>query len=427
MNKTMLIVMREFSERVRKKSFIVTTILMPLMMIGLMVAPSLIMLYGKGSTKRVVVVDSSSLIADRLVSGEELVFETLDRSDVAGACAEYGSESDVFAILAIDDDVMTNPRAVRLITNTSSSMTVEANISSQIEKIIEREKLKSYDIEDLDRIMAEVATSIELQTYENNGTGDVDTMESTSSNVSYILGLVLGMLLYMIIIIYGQMVMTSVIEEKNSRVIDVMVSSCSPFQIMMGKISGIALVAVTQIAIWAVLIIGASKFVLPALFPAEVIQTGGMMMSVIGTFSDAGYIAMLFVYALLFILGGFLFYASMFAASGSSVDSVQDAQQFNTIIMLPIILAIIVMMSVFNDPNSDMVFWFSMIPFTSPVVMMARIPFNIPVWEIATSLAVLYGSFVAMVWIAAKIYRVGIFMHGKKPSFKELWQWIRTK
>lgn len=235
------------------------------------------------------------------------------------------------------------------------------------------------------------------------------------------------MLLYMIIIIYGQMVMTSVIEEKNSRVIDVMVSSCSPFQIMMGKISGIALVAVTQIAIWAVLIIGASKFVLPALFPAEVIQTGGMMMSVIGTFSNAGYIAMLFVYALLFILGGFLFYASMFAASGSSVDSVQDAQQFNTIIMLPIILAIIVMMSVFNDPNSDMVFWFSMIPFTSPVVMMARIPFNIPVWEIATSLAVLYGSFVAMVWIAAKIYRVGIFMHGKKPSFKELWQWIRTK
>ncbi len=196
---------------------------------------------------------------------------------------------------------------------------------------------------------------------------------------------------------------------------------------MMGKISGIALVAVTQIAIWAVLIIGASKFVLPALFPAEVIQTGGMMMSVIGTFSDAGYIAMLFVYALLFILGGFLFYASMFAASGSSVDSVQDAQQFNTIIMLPIILAIIVMMSVFNDPNSDMVFWFSMIPFTSPVVMMARIPFNIPAWEIATSLAVLYGSFVAMVWIAAKIYRVGIFMHGKKPSFKELWQWIRTK
>ena len=141
MNKTMLIVMREFSERVRKKSFIVTTILMPLMMIGLMVAPSLIMLYGKGSTKRVVVVDSSSLIADRLVSGEELVFETLDRTDVAGACAEYGSESDVFAILAIDDDVMTNPRAVRLITNTSSSMTVEANIASQIEKIIEREKL----------------------------------------------------------------------------------------------------------------------------------------------------------------------------------------------------------------------------------------------------------------------------------------------
>ncbi|MDE6862515.1 MAG: ABC transporter permease, partial [Alistipes sp.] len=286
----------------------------------------------------------------------------------------------------------------------------------------------AYDIEDLDRIMAEVATRIELETVKNNGTGDLDSMESTSSGVNYILGLVMGMLLYMIIIIYGQMVMTSVIEEKNSRVIDVIVSSCSPFQIMMGKITGIALVAVAQIAIWALLIIGASKFVVPAVFPAEVAATStGMMSAMIGTFSDVGYISMLFGYMLLFILGGFLFYASMFAASGSSVDSVQDAQQFNTIIMLPIILGIIIMMQVFNDPNADMAFWFSIIPFTSPVVMMARIPFGIPAWEIALSLAILYASFVVMVWVAAKIYRVGIFMHGKKPSFKELWQWIKMK
>ncbi|MDE6140587.1 MAG: ABC transporter permease [Alistipes sp.] len=428
MNKTMLIVMREFSERVRKKSFIITTLLMPLMMIGLMLAPSLIMLYGKGSAKRVVVVDRSGLIAGALESSDELLFETLDELSVTQACTTYDDNSDVFAILAIDDDVMTNPRAVKLITNSSSSITIEEAISSQIESIIEREKLKAYDIEDLDRIMAEVATRIELETVKNNGTGDLDSMESTSSGVNYILGLVMGMLLYMIIIIYGQMVMTSVIEEKNSRVIDVIVSSCSPFQIMMGKITGIALVAVAQIAIWALLIIGASKFVVPAVFPAEVAATStGMMSAMIGTFSDVGYISMLFGYMLLFILGGFLFYASMFAASGSSVDSVQDAQQFNTIIMLPIILGIIIMMQVFNDPNADMAFWFSIIPFTSPVVMMARIPFGIPAWEIALSLAILYASFVVMVWVAAKIYRVGIFMHGKKPSFKELWQWIKMK
>lgn len=428
MNKTTLIVMREFSERVRKKSFIITTLLMPLMMIGLMLAPSLIMLYGKGSAKRVVVVDRSGLIAGALESSDELLFETLDELTVTQACTTYDENSDVFAILAIDDDVMTNPRAVKLITNSSSSITIEEAISSQIESIIEREKLKAYDIEDLDRIMAEVATRIELETVKNNGTGDLDSMESTSSGVNYILGLVMGMLLYMIIIIYGQMVMTSVIEEKNSRVIDVIVSSCSPFQIMMGKITGIALVAVAQIAIWALLIIGASKFVVPAVFPAEVAATStGMMSAMIGTFSDVGYISMLFGYMLLFILGGFLFYASMFAASGSSVDSVQDAQQFNTIIMLPIILGIIIMMQVFNDPNADMAFWFSIIPFTSPVVMMARIPFGIPAWEIALSLAILYASFVVMVWVAAKIYRVGIFMHGKKPSFKELWQWIKMK
>lgn len=424
----MLIVMREFSERVRKKSFIITTLLMPLLMIGLMLAPSLIMLYGKGSAKRVVVVDRSGLVAGALTSGDELLFETLEGMSVAEACTTYDNESDIFAILAIDDDVMTNPRAVKLITNSSSSITIEEAITSQIENIVEREKLKAYDIEDLDCIMAEVDTHIDLETVKNNGTGDLDSMESTSSGVNYILGLVLGMLLYMIIIIYGQMVMTSVIEEKNSRVIDVMVSSCSPFQIMMGKIAGVALVAVTQIAIWALLIIGASKFVVPAVFPTEVAATStGMMSAMIGTFSDAGYITMLFGYMLLFILGGFLFYASMFAASGSSVDSVQDAQQFNTIIMLPIILGIIVMMQVFNDPNSDMVFWFSIIPFTSPVVMMARIPFDIPAWEVILSLVILYASFVATVWIAAKIYRVGIFMHGKKPSFKELWQWIKMK
>lgn len=428
MNKTMLIVMREFSERVRKKSFIITTLLMPLMMIGLMLAPSLIMLYGKGSAKRVVVVDRSGLVADALSSTDELSFETLTDITVTDACTTYDEDSDVFAILAIDDDVMTNPRAVKLITNSSSSITIEEAISSQIESIVEREKLKAYDIEDLDRIMAEVATQIDLETIKNNGTGDLDSMESTSSGVNYILGLIMGMLLYMIIIIYGQMVMTSVIEEKNSRVIDVIVSSCSPFQIMMGKIAGIALVAVAQIAIWALLIIGASKFIVPAVFPAEIAASStGMMSALIGTFSDVGYITMLFVYMLLFILGGFLFYASMFAASGSSVDSVQDAQQFNTIIMLPIILGIIIMMQVFNDPNADMAFWFSIIPFTSPVVMMARIPFDIPAWEIVLSLVVLYASFVVMVWIAAKIYRVGIFMHGKKPSFKELWQWIKMK
>ena len=252
-------------------------------------------------------------------------------------------------------------------------------------------------------------------------------MESTSSSMNYILGLVLGMLLYMIIIIYGQMVLTSVVEEKASRVIDVMVTSATPFQLMMGKILGIAAVAVTQIAIWAILVISASKFLLPALMPADAAMSGDAMLSaVLSTIGDAGYLATIFAYMLLFILGGFLLYASLYAASGSAVDSVQDGQQFNTVIMLPIIFAMIVMTSVFNDPNSPMVFWASLIPFTSPVVMIARIPFGIPTWEIVTSLVLLYASFILTTWLASKIYRVGIFMHGKRPSWVELWKWLKS-
>ena len=253
-------------------------------------------------------------------------------------------------------------------------------------------------------------------------------MESTSSGINYALGLILGMMLYMLLILYGQMVLTSVVEEKSSRVIDVMVTSSSPFQIMMGKILGIALVAVTQIAIWALLVIAASKFLLPAIFSAELTATNDMMLqSIVGTLSDTGYLASLFGCLALFMVGGFLLYAALYAAAGSAVDSVQEGQQYNTIIMMPIILSIIVMMTIFNDPNSPIAFWASMVPLTSPIVMIARIPFGIPWWEVVVSLIVLYTTFVGVVWLASRIFRVGIFMHGKRPSWRELWRWIRTK
>ena len=422
-----LIISREYLERVRKKSFIIVTLLMPLFMIAIMVAPSLMMLYGTSDQKEVVVVDRSGAIAQNLVSTSEVRF--VDRSDMSkrDACRRYNEDSGTFGILYIGSEIE-HRDSVQLITNESSSLMIEETIATQLNAILEREKLRAYNIENLDQILASVATNIELATYENDGTGEEASMESTSTGISYFLGLILGMLLYMLIIAYGQMVLTSVVEEKASRVIDVMVTSCTPFQIMMGKILGIGLVAVTQIAIWAVLIIGASKFLVPTLFSAEVAATSDMMLQgVMGTLGDTGFITLLFVYLLLFILGGFLLYASLYAASGSAVDSVQDGQQFNTIIMMPIILSLIVMMSVFNDPNSTLAFWFSMIPFTSPIVMIARIPFGIPTWEVILSLVLLYGSFVLTAWVAAKIYRIGIFMHGKRPSWRELWQWIRTK
>uniref|UniRef100_UPI004055B926 ABC transporter permease n=1 Tax=Alistipes sp. TaxID=1872444 RepID=UPI004055B926 len=427
MKKIYLIISREFLERVRKKSFIIVTLLMPLFMIGIMVAPSLMMLYGTSDQKQVVVIDRSGRIADKLTSSAEILFVPEREMSKAEACNIYNEESGIFGVLYIGSDVEARD-SVQLITNSSSSMMLEENIASQISAIVEHDKLLAYNIENLDEILSSVETHIKLSTYLNDGTGEEETMESTSSGISYALGMILGMLLYMVIILYGQMVLTSVVEEKASRVIDVMVTSCSPFQLMMGKILGIAAVALTQIAIWALLIIAASKWLIPAVFSAEVTATNdAMMQALVGTLGDTGYIATLFAYVTLFILGGFLLYASLYAASGSAVDSVQDGQQFNTIIMLPIILSIIVMMSVFNDPNSPMAFWASMIPLTSPIVMIARIPFGIPTWEIIVSLVALYLTFVFTTWLAAKIFRVGIFMHGKRPSWRELGQWIREK
>ncbi|MBO7307054.1 MAG: ABC transporter permease [Alistipes sp.] len=428
MKKIYLIVAREFVERARKKSFIVTTLLMPLFMIGMMVAPSLMMLYGGSEQKQVVVIDKTGFVAERMISSEEVVFSTQNNLTKEEACQIYNAESGIFGILYINEDVKESG-SVQFITNSSSSLMLEELIQSQLKNIIEREKLKEdYDIDNLDQMLADVATPIVLNTFENNGTGNEEEMESTSAGINYILGIVLGMLLYMVIIIYGQMVLTSVVEEKSSRVLDVMVTSCSPFQLMMGKILGIATVALTQIAIWAVLVIAASKFLIPALFSADIAATSDMMLQgVMGTLGDTGYITKLFVYLALFILGGFLLYASLYAAAGSAVDSVQDGQQFNTIIMMPIILAIIVMMSVFNDANSPLAFWASMIPFTSPIVMIARIPFGIPTWEVIVSLVVLYLSFIATTWLSAKIYRIGIFMHGKRPSWSELGKWLRMK
>lgn len=436
MNKIGIIITREFNERVRKKSFIITTILMPLLMIGLMVAPSLMMLFAKGEQKSLVVIDQSGIIAPQLEGDEEINFTPMDVT-----LEEARADSNIFGVLWIGSDVVDNPSNVKLYTNSSSSMSLESNLASQMEKIIERERLKRYDIENLEQIMQDVKVKVSFTTFRNDLSEEGEDEEATSSAIAYLLGLVLGMMLYMFLIIYGSMVMTSVIEEKGSRVLDVLVSSVSPFQLMMGKILGVASVAVTQIAIWGVLVCGIGAVVLPALMPEDVMQTveavqmGQMtsveadidadLLSAVSLATDVGGLVMMFVWLLLFLVGGFLFYSAMFAAVGSAVDSIQDANQLQTPITVPIILALILAMSVFNDPNSTLAFWGSIIPFTSPVVMMARVPFGIPTWQIILSLVLLYASVVAMAWAAGKIYRVGIFMHGKKPSFKELLSWIR--
>ena len=439
MSNISIIIQREFNERVRKKSFIITTLLMPLLMVALMAAPALIMQFSRGDEKRIAVIDESGLVAPRLESDEELRFEPTDLTTEEAR----RTLTDRFGVLRIGGDILENPSDVKLYANSSSSLSVENSITDQIERILEAEKLKRYNIDNLHQILDEVKTTVTLQTFRNDKSQEEET-HAQSSTVATVTGYVLGFILYMFLLIYGQMVMQSVIEEKNNRVLEVMVSSVRPFDLMMGKILGIASVAVVQVAIWGVLICGIGAAVMPHLMPSDVMASAqamqqgmpdaaaasGMdpeMLQAVAAITDLGYIVRIFVCLLLFVFGGYLFYSAMFAAVGSAVDNVQDASQLQTPITLPIILALLMMFAVIRDPNSQMAFWFSVIPFTSPIVMIVRIPYDIPLWEIALSLAVLYASFVGMVWFAAKIYRVGIFMYGKKPTLGELFKWVRYK
>ncbi len=436
-----IIIGREFNERVRKKSFIITTLLMPLLMVAMMIAPSLIMLYSTGDAKRIAVIDRSGIVAPQLESGEEIQYEPTDLTveDARTILTDY------FGVLEIGEDVMTNPNNIRLYANGSTSLAFEESLEDDIADIIEREKLKEYNIHNLDEILSEVKTTVAITTFRNDEQSEKEgpDAQAKSSALSTAIGFILGMVLYFILILYGAMVMQSVIEEKNSRVLEVMVSSVKPFDLMMGKILGIASVATVQILIWGVLIVGTAAIALPALIPADVMQNvealqagtldmtqegiSPQMLNAISTATDVNYLTTIFVCLLLFTIGGYLLYSAIFAAIGSSVDSVQDAQQLQTPVMIPIIISIFVMMTIINDPNSPVAVWCSHIPFTSPIVMMARIPCGVPTWEILLSLGLLYATFILMVWLAAKIYRVGIFMYGKKPSFKELWKWMRYK
>lgn len=436
-----IIIGREYRERVYKKSFILTTLLMPVLMLAIAIVPTLLIMFAHGDAKRIEVVDMSGKIADRLESNEFVEF-TSGGNDLQQALKK-SLEDDNFGVLYVGENIIADPNDVKLYTNSSSSMTMEKSITSQISDIIEAERLKEYNINNLKEIMDNVRADVHLSTFRNDAEEGVD--KSVSSAATGIVGIILGFMLYMVLVIYGSIVMQSIIEEKNSRILEVMVSTVRPFDMMMGKILGVALVALTQMLIWGVILILISAVIMPSLLPADImsgvasIQAGATDVAAVAQMSDiepealtalsslldAGYIAGIFATFVIFMTGGFLLYAAMYAAVGASVDEIQDASQLQTPIMLPLLLAEIVLIMLLNDPNSKLAFWFSIIPFTSPIIMPARVPSGIPLWEVILSAVLLFATFAAMVWVAAKIYRIGIFMHGKKPSFKELWRWLR--
>lgn len=430
-SKTAIIIKREYMERVSKKSFIITTILMPLLMLAVMIAPVLIAEFSEDGNKKVLVIDDSGNIAQQLKDTPELTFSPSSLSLDSARKAE-----EIDAVLVIPAEILTGNGTMQFFSNKASSMSIETTIVNQVNSIVEKKKLESYNIDNLEDIISSIHSDVSLQSIRNDDSSESSTL------LSYILGLILTMTLYMFLLLYGQMVMTSIIEEKNNRVLEIVVSSVKPVQLMLGKICGIGLVAITQIVIWGVLTTAMSAFILPAIIPAEIasdltaLNSGGVQTSLstdmellqaISLLGNVTYIIKLFSLLLAFLVGGFMLYAAVYAAIGSAVDNIQDAGQLQSIVIYPIIIGIIIAMQAANAPGSQLAFWTSLIPFTSPMVMMARIPFGIPAWEIALSLAILIASFFVTVWFAAKIYRVGIFMYGKRPSFKELIKWIQYK
>lgn len=432
-----IIVRREFMERVGKKSFIVTTLLMPVLMLLMMALPALIAIFSTPSDKSIAVCDQSGVVMPILEQAgiEHLTFVSTDQPSDSVL-----HNSDYYGVLSIPADIVERPSSALLFIHEGGSVETESSIRNLIKEAVRDQRMQAYDIDNLQQILDETNVEVNLQTIRVDETG---AEEATSSSLSFGIGMFMTFLLYMFLLMYGQLVMTSIIEEKNNRVLELVVSSVKPLHLMLGKIFGVGLVAVVQIIIWGALLCVMSAFLLPALIPAEVgeqvamFNTGNLptgadtlnpeLLNAISLFSSVAYIAKLFGFILIFLIGGFLFYASIFAAIGSAVDNIQDASQLTSFAVIPIVIGLIVGMTAGSDPNSTLAFWTSVIPFTSPMVMLMRVPFGIPSWEVWLAIAVLYLSFLAMVWVAAKIYRIGIFMYGKKPSMRDLIRWARYK
>jgi ABC-2 type transport system permease protein len=389
-------------------------------MVALMVLPTLVMVLTGPENKRIAVVDNSGVIAANLQNQDELKFLT-----VKEPVDSVKQNTDYDAVLVLDADVVDNPQNILIFSHGSLSVQTESEIRHQLESIIEDVRIENYNIDNLKQIMSDVKAEVNIQTFDLDSSDE----KSTSSMVSYMLGLLMMLMLYMFIMLYGQMVMTSIIEEKGNRVLEIVVSSVKPTHLMLGKILGIGSVAIAQIAIWAVLIFSFMKFGMPAISDSLSTEAANDidLMSMMSMVSDTDYIMSLFGYLVLFLIGGYLFYSSIYAAIGSAVDNIQDASQLQSLAVVPILIGLILSMTVVADPNSTLATWLSIIPFTSPLIMMTRLPFGVSALETVSSLIVLYASTLFMVWISGKIYRVGIFMYGKKPSFKELIRWARYK
>ncbi len=449
MNKISVIIKREYITRVRKKSFIIMTILAPVLMAAIIIVPTLVMMNQSGEYKKIAVIeDNSSLFKGVIKNTKDAEFVYLENIKVEDLKKTF-EKAGYYGILYISPELVNTPNAVYIISKKQPPIGLLQHIENSLKKEIERQKLLTYKIENLDDIMKNVETNVSVQTKKLDESGQE---KGTSTGIAMALAYILGFLMYMLVFIFGAQVMRGVIEEKTSRVVEVIISSVKPIQLMMGKIIGIALVGLTQFMIWIILtagIIGVVKTtILPKSEVTEISQampqnlmsgnqpaTGKIQTTEVSPqlaefskmFDNAmnqpwGLIIVCFVF---YFVTGYLLYASVFAAIGSAVDNETETQQFMLPVTIPIILGLMVAMGTMQNPESPLSFWCSLIPLTSPIVMMARLPFGVPIWQIAISMVIMLVTFAAFVWMAAKVYRTGILMYGKKTSWKEMWKWLR--
>ncbi len=450
MNKTALIIRREYVTRVRKKSFIIMTLLTPFLFALIFIIPVLVMNTENKDYKKIAVIEEDSdLFVNVIPNTKDAGFEYLTGvrlSDIKNTFSQMG----YYGVLYISPNLVANPDAIQLISKKQPPIGLLEHISGSLEKEIERQKLLAFNIENLDEILRTINTSVRIQTIKID---DAGSARQTSTGIAMALAYIGGFLMYMLVFMFGAAVMRGVIEEKTSRIVEVIVSSVRPVQLMLGKIIGVALVGLTQFALWIVLTLVLVVVVKTSLLPAGTMEQirqipqsfaeadQPLTESPIATmsaeqFTEAqklfagamnqqwGLLIFSFVF---YFLTGYLLYASIFAAIGSAVDNETETQQFMMPVTIPIILALVVAMGTMQNPESGLAFWFSIIPFTSPIVMMARLPFDVPAWELILSMALMLITIAGAVWMAAKIYRTGILMYGKKTSYKELWKWLTYK
>ncbi|MCQ2180567.1 MAG: ABC transporter permease [Bacteroidales bacterium] len=442
---TGVIIRREYLNKVKKKSFLITTFVVPVLFAAICLLPSLIMFATKEEAKKVAVVDASGIVATTLDNSATLSFVNCDslgaeyvKSNLETLCLDA-----VLVVSGLNEET----RSVDADIYSLKPLGVEMaeNIGNRINKAVEAYRVESYGIEGLETIMRDVKSDVKLHSY----TLDEEGRENVSeSEVYMVVSMLLGIIIYMFIALFGGMVMSSVIEEKSSRVVEVLVSSVKATELMFGKIIGIALVALTQFLLWIVLtvaivgVVGAvsGERLTAGADPTELVQQMGVSASQAETITAAAEpgemsvilstlgnlpVGRILVCFLIYFLCGYVLYASLYAAIGSAVDNEGDTQQLQMPVTIPLLIGFFIAFYTFKAPESAVSFWGSLIPFTSPIVMLARLPFGVPVWEVAVSVALLLVTTVVFAWLSAKIYKVGILMFGKKSTWKDLWKWLK--